>query len=89
MLSPQKLNFHPTLNNTQNGFEVAIKTANLNVPTLNTSNFTIWQPFNLSMITDIEIKELKKSEPAPAIPIEQLGAQISSFRHINLETDQS
>ena len=38
------------------GFEIAIKTANLNVPTFNTSNFRIWQPFNLSKINDVEKK---------------------------------
>ena len=37
------------------GFEIAIKTAKLNVPTFNTSNFRIWQPFNLSKINDVGI----------------------------------
>ena len=40
-------------------FEIAIKTAKLNVPTFNTSNFRIWQSFNLSKISDIEKKQLK------------------------------
>ena len=42
------------------GFEIAIKIAKLNVPTFNTSNFRIWQPFNLSEISDVEKKQLKK-----------------------------
>ena len=41
------------------------------------------------MITHIEKEELKKLESAPAIPTEKLRTQISSFRHINTETDQS
>ena len=49
------------------GFEIAIKTAKLNVPTFNTSHFRIWQPFNLSKISDVEKKQLKKLEPAPTI----------------------
>ena len=56
------------------GFVIAIQTAKLNVPTFNTSNFRIWQPFNLSKINDVEKKQLKKLEPAPAIPMEQLRA---------------
>ena len=40
------------------GFEMAIRTTNLNVPTFNTSNFRIWQPFNLSKISDVEKKQL-------------------------------
>ena len=71
------------------GFEIAIKTAKLNFPTFNASNFRIWQPFNLSKINDVEKKQLKKLEPAPAIPMEQLRAQISRFRHIETKTDQS
>ena len=38
------------------GFEIAIKTAKLNVPTFNISNFRIWQPFNLSKISDVDKK---------------------------------
>ena len=48
-----------------------------------------WQLFNLGTISDIEKKQLKKLEPTPAIPMEQLRAQISSFRHIETKTDQS
>ena len=61
------------------GFEIAIKTAKLNVPTFNISNFRIWQPFNLSKISDAEKKQLKKLEPAPTISMEQLRAQISGL----------
>ena len=39
------------------GFEIAIKTAKLNVPAFNTSNFRIWQPFNLSKISDVDKKQ--------------------------------
>ena len=34
------------------GFEIAIKTAKLNVPTFNTSNFRSCQPFNSSKSSD-------------------------------------
>ena len=64
----------PYFNQYSKGFEIAIKTAKLNVPTSNTSNFRIWQPFNLSKISDVEKKQLKKLEPAPAIPMEQFRA---------------
>ena len=51
-------------------FEIAIKTAKLNVPTFNTSHIRIWQSINVSKIRDIEKKQLKKLESAPAIPME-------------------
>ena len=35
------------------------------------------------------MKQLKKLEPAPAIPMEQLRTQISGFRHIETKSDQS
>ena len=78
----------PYFKQSSKGFEIAIQTAKLNVPTFNTSNFRIWQPFNLCKINDVEKKQLKKLEPAPAIPMEQLRTQISSFRHIETKTDQ-
>ena len=34
-------------------------------------------------------QKLKKLSPAPTIPIDQLRAQIASFRHINTDTDKS
>ena len=86
---PFQIKLPPYFKQYSKGFEIAIKTAKLNVPTFNTSNFRIFQPFNLSKISDIEKKQLKKLEPAPAIPMEQLRAQISSFRHIETKTDQS
>ena len=86
--SPE-INLHLYSKQYSKGFDIAIKTAKLKVPTFNTSNFRIWQPFNLSKISDVEKKQLKKWEPAPAIPMEQLRTQISDFRHIETITDQS
>ena len=71
------------------GFQITIKTAKLIVPTFNTSNFRIWQPFNLSKISDVEKKQLKKLEPVQTIPMEQMRTQISGFRYIETKTDQS
>ena len=88
-VSSPEIKLPPYFKQYSKGVEIAIKTAKLNVPTFNTSNFRIWQPFSLSKISDVEKKQLKKLEPAPAIPMEQLRAQISSFRHIETKTDQS
>ena len=40
-------------------------------------------------ISDVEKRQLKKLEPAPAIPMGQLRAQISGFRYIETKSDQS
>ena len=71
------------------GFHVAFKSAHLNVPKYEHTNFRIWNTFNLSNISPIESEKLKKLAPAPTIPIDQLRAQIASFRHINSDTDTS
>ena len=68
-----------------NGFHVALKSANLNVPKYKPTNFRIWNTFNLSNISTTESEQLKKLAPASTIPIDQLRAQIASFRHINTE----
>ena len=71
------------------GFHVALKSANLSVPKYKPTNFRIWNTFNLSNISELEIEQLKKLVPASTIPIDQLRAQIASFRHINTEKKQS
>ena len=63
------------------GFRVAFKSAHLNVPKYEPTNFRIWNTFNLSNVSPIESEKLKKLTPAPTIPIDQLRAQIASFRH--------
>ena len=68
---------------------VALKSANLNIPNYKPTNFRIWNTFNLSNISPIESEKLKESAPAPTIPIDQLRAQIASFRHINIDNKQS
>ena len=71
------------------GFHVALKSANLNVPNYKPTNFRILNTFNLSNISPIESEKLKELAPAPTIPIDQLRAQIASFRHINVDNKQS
>ena len=70
------------------GFHVALKSANLNVLEYKPTNFRIWNTFNLSNISELESKQLKKLVPASTIRIDQLRAQIASFRHINTDKKQ-
>ena len=71
------------------GFHVALKSANLNIPRYKPTNFRIWNTFNLSNINPVESEKLKELAPAPTIPIDQLRAQIASFRHVNVDNKQS
>ena len=52
------------------------------MPKLTPTHFRIWTPFNLSNIAAVEVENVRKLEPAPVIPTDQLGAQIASFRHV-------
>ena len=69
------------------GLHVALRDDNLHLPKVSPSDFRIWKPFNLSKIEQIDVENLRKLTPAPAIPINQLRTQIASFRHI--ETNES
>ena len=71
------------------GFHVALKSANLNIPNYKPTNVRIWNTFNLSNMSPIQSEKLKELAPAPTIPIDQLRAQIASFRHINVDNKQS
>ena len=64
------------------GFHVALRAANLHLPKFSPSDFRIWKTFNLSKIEPIDIENLKKLTPTPAIPFDQLRTQIASFRQI-------
>ena len=70
------------------GFHVALKPPSLYIPKFKTSSFSVWTHFDLSNVTTPEIENLKKLAPAPNIPIDQLRAQITNFRHINPYTDR-
>ena len=69
------------------GFHLALKSANLHLPTFSPFDFRIWKTFNWSKIEPIDIENLKKLTPAPAIPTDQLRIQIANFRQI--ETNKS
>ena len=64
------------------GFHIALKAADLHMPKITPTNFRIWTPFNLPNITPVEVENLRKVEPTPAIPIGQLRAQNASFRQV-------
>ena len=70
------------------GFHVALKSANLHIPTFTTSNFRVWTHFDLSNVTQPEVENLKKLAPATNIPIDRLRVQIANFRHINPDMDR-
>ena len=46
------------------GFSVAFKSAHLNIPKYEPTNFRIWNDLNLSNITPIDAENLKKLIPA-------------------------
>ena len=51
-------------------------------------NIVLWTHFDLSHVTQPEVKNLKKLVPAPNIPINQLRVQIANFMHINPDMDR-
>ena len=69
------------------GFHLALRDANIYLPKFSPSDFRIWKTFNFCKIKPIDIENLKKLTPAPAIPIDQWRTQIGGFRHI--ETNKS
>ena len=71
------------------GFSVAFKSAHLNIPKYEPTNFRIWNDLNLSIIIPIDADKLKKLTPASTIPVDQLRAKIASFRHIQVDKNKS
>ena len=66
-----------------NGFDVALRAANLHFPKFNSSSFRIWNHFNISNLTVSVTRKLKILPPAPSVPVDQLKAQIQGFKDLN------
>ena len=82
------IKFPPYCKRYSTGFHVTLKSANIHIPKFTLSSFRIWTHFDLSNVTKPEIKNEKNSCLAPNIPINQLRAQIASFRHNTYDTDR-
>ena len=85
---PSTIKLPPYFKQYSKGFHVALKSANLHIPTFTPSNFRVWTHFDLSHVTHPEVENLKKLAPASNIPIDQLRVQIANFRHINPDMDR-
>ena len=59
-----------------NGFDVALRSANLHIPKFNSTSFRIWNHFNISNLTLAVTKKLQ-------IPVDQLKAQIQGFKDLD------
>ena len=66
-----------------NGFDLALRAANLHIPQFNPSNFRIWNHFNISNLTLAVTRKLQMLPPAPSVPIDQLKAQIQGFKDLD------
>ena len=66
---------------------MVLQAANIHIPNLSTNDFRIRKTFNLTNIKPVEVENLKKLDSAPAIPMEQLKSQITSFWHIDEDND--
>ena len=78
----------PYLKQYSPGFHVALKSANLHIPKFTPFRFRVWTHFDLSNVTKLEVKNLRKLVAAPNIPIDKSRAQIVNFRHITSNTDR-
>ena len=57
------------------------KKADLHTPYLDSVNFRIWKPFNLTIFSTTAKSHLKKLEPVPAIPMHELRVTKSDLRN--------
>ena len=69
-----KVKLPPYFRQFSKGFHVVFKSAHLNVPKYEPTNFRIWNTFNLSNVSPIYAEKIKKLTPAPTILIDQLRA---------------
>ena len=70
-----------------NGFNVALRAANLHFPRFNPSSFRIWNHFNISNLTVAVTRKLQKLPPTPSVPVDQLKAPIQGFKDLDEGTN--
>ena len=63
-----------------NGFDVALRAANLHVIKFDPSSVRIWNQFNISNLTVAVTRELQKLPPTPSVPVDRMTAQIQGFQ---------
>ena len=83
MHSHLKLSYPPYFRQYPNGFDVALRAANLHVPKFNSSSFRIWKHFNIYNLTVAVTRKLEKLPPTPSVPVDQLKALIQGFKDLN------
>ena len=64
------------------GIEVAFQTANLHVPKFIPVNFHIWKSFGLQNLSSHQEVNLKKLNPVPEIPINDLKSKIAQLKSV-------
>ena len=62
-----------------NGFDVALRAANIHVPKFNSSSFRIKNHFSISNLTVAVTRKLQKLPPTPSVPVDQMKAQIPAL----------
>ena len=78
-----KIKLPPYFRQYPNGFDVALRAANLCVPKFNSSSFRIWNHFNIPNLTAAVTKKLQKLPPTPSVAVDQLKAQIQGFKDLD------
>ena len=64
------------------GIEVAFQTANLDVPKFIPVNLCIWKSFGLQNLSSYQEVNLKKLNPVPENPINDLKSKLSQLKSI-------
>ena len=80
-----KLKLPPYFRKYSQGFAFAMKEANLHSNKFNPINFRIWNSLNVSNLSDPQIHDLKKLNPAKSIPVNLLKAKIDMLKVINFD----
>ena len=78
-----KMKLPPYFRQYPNGFNVALRAANLHVPRFDSSSFRIWNHFNISKLTVAVTRKLQNLPPTPSVPVDQLKAQIQGFKDLD------
>ena len=75
-----KIKLPPYFRQYLNGFNIALRAANLHVPKFNSFSFRIWNYFNISNATVAVTRKLQKLPPTSSVPVNLLKAQFKDLK---------
>ena len=82
-----KFKLPPYFKKFSQGFPLAVKEANLHIPTNHPFDFRAWKSLEVSNLSEVQISNLKQLKPVNKVPVNILKAEIGNLKRLDLDNN--